>query len=165
MTLITAILQHLIPGGLVVSLVIIFQPELRRGLGYLGRTTFKVDFSLADSEKQRATEVIAHIISAVAELSREKTGALIVIEPPEGERDYLSPGTTMNADVSGNLLLSIFVNKSPLHDGAAVIRASKIVAARSDFAYHRQSQTELPLWHKASRSNRSFRRYTMDCAS
>lgn len=128
MTLITAILQQLIPVA-VVSLVIIFQPEIRRGLGYLGRTTFRVDFSLADSQRQRATEVIAHIISAVRELSRERTGALIVIEPPEGERDYLSPGTPMNADVSANLLLSIFVNKSPLHDGAAVIRADKIVAA------------------------------------
>lgn len=128
MTLITAILQHLIPVA-VVSLVIIFQPEIRRGLGYLGRTTFKVDFSLADSQKQRASEVIAHIISAVRELSRDRTGALIVIEPEEGERDYLSPGTTMNAEVSSNLLLSIFVTKSPLHDGAVVIRTDKIVAA------------------------------------
>jgi diadenylate cyclase len=94
MTLILAILEHLIPVA-AVSLVIIFQPEIRRGLGYLGRTTFKVDFSLADSQKQRATQVIAHIISAVRELSRNKIGALIVIEPPEGERDYLTPGTPM----------------------------------------------------------------------
>jgi hypothetical protein len=65
----------------------------------------------------------------VRELSRERTGALIVIEPPEGEHDYLSPGTTINGHVSSNLLLSIFQPKSPLHDGAVVIRTDKIIAA------------------------------------
>lgn len=128
LTLITTLLQQLIPVA-VVSLVIIFQPEIRRGLGYLGRSTFKIDYSIADRQKQRAGEVIKHIISAIRELSRDKTGALIVIEPEEGERDYLSPGTTINAEVSSNLLLSLFVVKSPLHDGAVVIRSDKIVAA------------------------------------
>jgi diadenylate cyclase len=128
LTLITWILQQLIPIT-VVTLVIIFQPEIRRGLGYLGRTTFRVDFSLTDRQKQRATETIAQLVAAVRELSRERTGALIVIEPPEGEHDYLSPGTTINGHVSSNLLLSIFQPKSPLHDGAVVIRTDKIIAA------------------------------------
>lgn len=128
LTLITTFLQQLIPVA-VVSIVIIFQPEIRRGLGYLGHTTFRVDFSLTDTHKQKAKEVVGQVIAAVHELSRTKTGALIVIEPPEGERDYLSPGTTINGDVSSNLLLSIFEQKSPLHDGAVVIRAEKIVAA------------------------------------
>lgn len=128
LTLITSLLQQLIPIA-VVSLIVIFQPEIRRGLSYLGRTTFKLDFSLTDGQKQRTTETISHIINAVRELSRERTGALIVVEPPEGERDYLSPGTTINAEVSSNLLLSIFVAKSPLHDGAAVIRGNKVLAA------------------------------------
>jgi diadenylate cyclase len=128
LTLITSFLQQLIPVA-VVSIVIIFQPEIRRGLGYLGRTTFKVDFSLSDTPKQKAREVISQLITAMRELSRSRTGALIVIEPPEGERDYLSPGTTINGEVSANLLLSIFEQKSPLHDGAVVIRADKIVAA------------------------------------
>jgi diadenylate cyclase len=128
LTLITSLLQQLIPIA-VVSLIVIFQPEIRRGLSYLGRTTFKLDFSLTDGQKQRTSETINHIINAVRELSRERTGALIVVEPPEGERDYLSPGTTINAEVSSNLLLSIFVAKSPLHDGAAVIRGNKVLAA------------------------------------
>jgi diadenylate cyclase len=128
LTLITSFLQQLIPVA-VVSIVIIFQPEIRRGLGYLGRTTFKVDFSLTDTHKQKAREVVQQLIVAVRELARSRTGALIVIEPPEGERDYLSPGTTINGEVSANLLLSIFEQKSPLHDGAVVIRADKIVAA------------------------------------
>jgi diadenylate cyclase len=128
LSLITSLLQQLIPV-LVLALIVIFQPEIRRGLGYLGHTTFKVDLSLADSQHELNKLVINQIISAVQELSRTKTGALIVIEPPEGERDYLSPGTAINADVSTSLLLSIFFPNSPLHDGAAVVRQNKIVAA------------------------------------
>lgn len=128
LTLITSVLQQLIPVA-VVSFVIIFQPEIRRGLGYLGRTTFRLDFSITDTQKQKAREVIQQVIAAARELSRVRTGALIVIEPPEGERDYLSPGTPINGEVTSNLLLSIFEPKSPLHDGAVVIRADRIVAA------------------------------------
>lgn len=128
-TIVTSILQHLIPVA-VMALVIIFQPEIRRGLGYLGRmNNFKVDFSLPNREIDNTKRDIAQVISAVRDLSRTKTGALIVVEPPEGERDYLSPGTPVNADISSNLLLSIFFPKSPLHDGAVVIRQNKIVAA------------------------------------
>ncbi|MBS1957471.1 MAG: TIGR00159 family protein [Cyanobacteria bacterium SZAS-4] len=128
-TLVTSILQHLIPVA-VMALVIIFQPEIRRGLGYLGRmNNFKVDFSLPNRETENTKRDIAQIISAVRDLSKTKVGALIVVEPPEGERDYLSPGTPVNADISSNLLLSIFFPKSPLHDGAVVIRQNKIVAA------------------------------------
>ncbi len=128
-TLVTSILQHLIPVA-VMALVIIFQPEIRRGLGYLGRmNNFKVDFSLPNRETENTKRDIAQVISAVRDLSKTKVGALIVVEPPEGERDYLSPGTPVNADISSNLLLSIFFPKSPLHDGAVVIRQNKIVAA------------------------------------
>jgi diadenylate cyclase len=128
-TLITSALQHIIPVA-VMAAVIIFQPELRRGLGYLGRMqTFRIDFSLPDTAKVERSHDINQIITAVKELSRNKVGALLVIEPLEGERDYLSPGTPINADISSNLLLTIFFPKSPLHDGAVVIRDKKIVAA------------------------------------
>ena len=128
-TLITAILQQVIPV-FVLALLIVFQPEIRRGLGYLGRGKgFRMDLSLADSEKERTRISIEQVIGAVRELARNKVGALIVVEPLEGERDYLSPGTTVNADVSSTLLLSIFMPSSPLHDGAVVIRQNKIVAA------------------------------------
>lgn len=128
LTIITAILREMIPV-LLIGVVIVFQPELRRGLGYLGRTRFRVDFSLADTQNEKTKEVIEQIIKAVRELSRNKVGALIVVEPPEGERDYISPGTTLNAEVSASLLMSIFNTSSPLHDGAVVIRQSKIIAA------------------------------------
>jgi len=129
LTIITSILQQFLPV-LILALIIIFQPEIRRGLGYLGKTkTFKFDLSLTDSHKERLRNVIDQVISAVRELSRKKTGALIVIEPPEGETDYLTPGIPINADVSSSLLLSIFFPNSPLHDGAVVIREDKVVAA------------------------------------
>jgi diadenylate cyclase len=129
LTMITTILRELVPT-LVVAMVVVFQPELRRGLAYLGRTRFRLDFlNLSDTPHEQAVEVISQIITAVRELSRTRTGALIVVEPPEGERDYVSPGTTLNADVSASLLLSIFNATSPLHDGAVVIRQNKIIAA------------------------------------
>ena len=128
-SIITSLLQHLIPVA-AMAMVVVFQPEIRRGLGYLGRVkTLRTDLSLADSEQEKLKRDIEQIIAAVKELSRSKTGALIVIEPPEGERDYVSPGTPVNANISMNLLLTIFFHKSPLHDGAVVIRNDKIVAA------------------------------------
>lgn len=128
-TLITSILQQLIPVA-VLALMIIFQPEIRRGLGYIGRMKpFSIDFSLPNSEEAKTKHDIDQIISAVRDLSRNRIGALLVVEPPEGERDYLSPGTPINADISSALILSIFYPNSPLHDGALVIREDKIVAA------------------------------------
>lgn len=128
LTIITAILREMIPV-LLIAVVVVFQPELRRGLGYLGRTRFRFDLSLSDNQDEKSREVIEQIIKAVRELSRNKTGALIVVEPPEGERDYISPGTTINAEVSASLILSIFNQTSPLHDGAVVIRQHRIIAA------------------------------------
>jgi len=128
-TLITSLLHTFVPVVLI-ALVIIFQPELRRGLSHLGRMqSLKIDWSLTDAEMEKTKREIEQIISAVRELSRSKTGALIVIEPSQGERDYVSPGTTVNANISSTLLLSIFFPNSPLHDGAVVIRQDKIVAA------------------------------------
>lgn len=128
LTIITAILREMIPV-LLIAVVIVFQPELRRGLGYLGRTRFRVDLSLSDTHGEKTKDVIDQIIKAVRELARSKTGALIVVEPPEGERDYISPGITLNSEVSASLLLCIFNTTSPLHDGAVVIRQNKIIAA------------------------------------
>ncbi len=129
LTLITSILQHLIPVA-ILAMLITFQPEIRRGLGYLGKMDkFRLDLSLPNLESDKSKRDIEQIISAVADLSRNRIGALVVVEPPAGERDYLSPGTAINADISSNLLSSIFSPKSPLHDGAVVIRQHKIIAA------------------------------------
>lgn len=129
LTIITSILHHLIPAA-ALALVIVFQPEIRRGLGHLGRVqSFKFDLALGGNDPAQIKNNIRQIIAAVKELSRTRTGALIVIEPPEGERDYVSPGTALKADITSTLLLTLFFPKSPLHDGAVVIRRDKIMAA------------------------------------
>jgi diadenylate cyclase len=128
-TIITAIIHQFLPIA-VLAILIIFQPEIRRGLVYLGRgKKLSFDLSLGDQQNDYAVRTIQALIKAVKELSKQKIGALIVVEPLEGERDYLSPGTTVNGEVSASLLLSIFYPNSPLHDGALVIRKDKIVAA------------------------------------
>jgi diadenylate cyclase len=88
-----------------------------------------LDLSLRNHEVDKSKRDIEQIIAAVKKLSKQRTGALIVVEPPTGERDYLSPGTKVDADISTNLLLTLFFPKSPLHDGAVVLRQHKIVAA------------------------------------
>jgi diadenylate cyclase len=128
-TIITALIHQFIPIA-VLAILIIFQPEIRRGLVFLGRgKKLSFDLLLGDQQNDYALRTIEALIKAVKELSKQKIGALIVVEPLEGERDYLSPGTSVNGEVSASLLLSIFYPNSPLHDGALVIRKDKIIAA------------------------------------
>jgi diadenylate cyclase len=103
---------------LLIILTIIFQPEIRRWLKYIERLKlFSIPLIGDNPDPDELARDITQIILAVKELARDKYGALIVIEPPETEHDYLSPGTQINADISSNLILSIFIPKSPLHDG------------------------------------------------
>ena len=112
------------------SLIVIFQPELRRFLGYLGQ----VDFfkRLFDNGKKKddnkSIDVIKEIIEAVKYLSKSHTGALIVFQN-DLSNTYHDVGTILNADVSTELLLTIFHVNTPLHDGAVVIRGNMILAA------------------------------------
>lgn len=112
------------------SLIVIFQPELRRFLGYLGQ----IDFfkTLFDNDKSKnsdkSIDVIKEIIEAVKYLSKTHTGALIVFQN-DLSNTYRDVGTMLNADVSTELLLTIFHVNTPLHDGAVVISGSKIISA------------------------------------
>ena len=112
------------------SLIVILQPELRRFLGYLGQ----VDFfkRLFDNGKKKddnkSIDVIKEIIEAVKYLSKSHTGALIVFQN-DLSNTYHDVGTILNADVSTELLLTIFHVNTPLHDGAVVISGSKIISA------------------------------------
>ena len=103
----------------IIALVIIFQPELRRGLAQLGQ------FGL----RQESAEVIEEVSSAAAGLALRKTGALIVIEREMGLKSYIESGTLVDARVTGYLLASIFLPQSPLHDGAVIIQQGRLVAA------------------------------------
>lgn len=112
----------------IIALVVIFQPELRRGLEYVGRSKIvKAPFGQLDKEKAKA--LTDEFVKAVDEFSRTKTGALIVLERETALSEFAETGTVVNADISAQLLGNIFYEGAPLHDGAAIIRGDKVFAA------------------------------------
>jgi len=121
------ILKNTMTLGLI-ALLIVFQPELRRALEYLGRSRLlsKSIVELADEESDRKTK---EITDAVASLSRQKIGALIILERETGINDVIETGTIIEGKISSSLLINIFIPNTPLHDGAVVIRGDKIMAA------------------------------------
>lgn len=124
------IAQYLLTG-ILLSLVIVFQPELRKLLVHLGQTKFvaKNLFSLKNINQEQKTNVIKEITEAVKYCSRVKRGALIVLQKEEDKSLYNEVGITINADISAELILTIFFPNTPLHDGAMVIHNNKILAA------------------------------------
>ncbi|MBE7713361.1 MAG: TIGR00159 family protein [Cyanobacteria bacterium SIG26] len=112
------------------SLIVIFQPELRRFLGYLGQIDFFKRLFENDKKKEtsKSIDVIKEIIEAVKYLSKSHTGALIVFQK-DLSNTYHDVGTILNADVSTELILTIFHTNTPLHDGAIVINDTKIISA------------------------------------
>ncbi len=115
---ITWVLTRLFPIS-VVALVVIFQPELRRGLAQLGQLGLH----------QESAEILEEIAGASGNLSRRKIGALIVIEREVGLKSYIESGTEIDGRVTNYLLTSIFMPQSPLHDGAVIIQRGRLVAA------------------------------------
>lgn len=111
----------------VLSMIIIFQPEIRRGLEHLGRSAFNDRHILEDEEIME--KVVSEVVDAVENLSKSKTGALIIIENRTGLGDVIATGTKLDAIVSSALLENIFVVNTPLHDGATIIRNDKIIAS------------------------------------
>lgn len=113
------------------SLIVIFQPELRRFLGFLGQADFiSRAFSINSNKKSKDEEidVVKELIEAVKFLSKTHTGALIVFQN-DLSNTYYDVGTKLNADLSTELLLTVFHPNTPLHDGAVVINGSKIISA------------------------------------
>ncbi len=113
----------------VFALIVIFQPELRRALEQLGTNKFTKFFGIDKSIAAKTKEDIYKIVIATTELAQSKTGALIAIERDIQIKDIISTGVEMNAEVSPQLLVNIFVPKTPLHDGAVIISNNKIAAA------------------------------------
>lgn len=113
----------------VFALIVIFQPELRRGLEQLGTNKFTRFFGIDKDIATRTKEDIYKIIISVQELAKTKTGALIVIERDIQIKDIMSTGIEINSEISPQLLVNIFVPNTPLHDGAVVISNNKIAAA------------------------------------
>lgn len=111
-----------------IALLIVFQPELRRGLEYIGRTKLLTK-SIVDIQVEENEKMIGEIVEAVSSLSRQKIGSLLVFERTTGLNEIAETGTLINGNVSRSLLINIFIPNTPLHDGAALIRRNKVLAA------------------------------------
>ena len=122
------ILESVMTYGVIV-LIVIFQPELRRGLEQLGTNKFTKLFGIDKGIETKAKENIYKIAIAAKELSSTKTGGLIVIEREIKLGDIEETGIEIKAEVSPQLLVNIFVPNTPLHDGATIISNNKISAA------------------------------------
>ena len=109
------------------SVIIIFQPEIRRGLEHIGRSAFEELHKMQDEETRNIT--VNEIVNAVENLSESKTGALIVVEQLTRLGDISNSGTILDAKVTSNLLENIFVVNTPLHDGATIIRDDRILSS------------------------------------
>ncbi len=114
-----------------IALVIIFQPELRNALESLGRRNlFARMFNIDRNPNAHMSEkTITEIVRACEEMSEAKTGALIVVEENEQLTEYIRTGIELDSVISSQLLVNIFEDKTPLHDGAVIVRGDRIVAA------------------------------------
>ncbi len=115
------------------SLIVIFQPELRRLLGYLGQPGIisRVLFGsgVHSARMNKDVDIVKEIVEAIKYLSKTRTGALIVFQKDMSDTVFSDVGTKLNADISTELILTIFHPNTPLHDGALVIRDNRIISA------------------------------------
>jgi len=120
------IMQQTINWGFL-AIIIIFQPELRRALEQLGRGRFFSRSSGTDDDDQEKT--VEAIVKATDYMAKRRIGALISIERETGMSDYIETGIPLNAKVSSELLINIFIPNTPLHDGAVIIQKNNVAAA------------------------------------
>ena len=124
------LLQHAFTVGLI-ALVVIFQPELRKVLEQMGRGQYLAPFKIDTEQKEYASdETINAIIEAAKTMSEAETGALIVMEQSVDLGEQERTGMALDAQVSCQLLLTIFERNTPLHDGAVIIRNNRVAAAK-----------------------------------
>ena len=123
-----------------IAFIILFQPELRGALSYLGKTRYFRFFL-----KPQEPAVIEELVKAVNRLNRAGLGAIIVLERGTGLKNHIETGKQINADVSAELLETIFTPPVPLHDGAVVVRADKIIAAACILPLSRNEHLAYPL--------------------
>ena len=110
------------------SLIVIFQPELRKFLGFLGQVDFVTRIFNSNNKSEPKIDVVKELVESAKYLSKSHTGALIVFQS-DLRNTYSDVGTRLNADLSTELLLTIFHPNTPLHDGAVVINGDKIISA------------------------------------
>ncbi|MCU7699646.1 diadenylate cyclase CdaA [Enterococcus gallinarum] len=110
----------------VIAAIVIFQPEIRRGLEHLGRSSL---FKTSKSEKHEDEVMVQSLDKAIQYMAKRKIGALITIERTTGLEEYVETGIALDADITGELLINIFIPNTPLHDGAVIIRDGKIAVS------------------------------------
>ncbi len=115
--------------GLLVAIPVVFQPELRSALERLGRARFLDGLVGRDDGQPNMTAAVEGVVQASLRLSRQRIGALIVLEGQTGLADLAAAGTWLGARVSWQLLCNIFAPNTPLHDGAVIVRRDRVLAA------------------------------------
>jgi diadenylate cyclase len=127
LTLTTLLLQALFAVALI-ALVVVFQPELRRALGQIGQLG-ALNRLLAPGSEEELEGIVDELVRAALLISEAKHGALVVLERTTGLQDYSETGVPVNGKLTAELLASIFMTRSPLHDGAVIVRGGQILAA------------------------------------
>ena len=142
------LLSGLISAGLV-AIVVIFQPELRRALEYLGRSRITNIFGEVD--KEEAKRIVGQFVEAVDSMSASRTGALIVIEREISLNDIVETGTVIDSQITAQMIGTIFYEGTPLHDGAVIVRGDKLYAAGGvlPLTQNKELNKELGTRHRA----------------
>lgn len=109
---------------LILIVIVLFQDDLRRALTHVGKNPF---FSTASAEEER--EMVDEIARAATQMAKERMGALIVIERETGLKNFIDTGSKVESRVKSELIYSIFIPTSPIHDGAVIIREGRVAAA------------------------------------
>jgi len=116
-------------GSIIIVLVVLFQPEVRRVLERIGRSSKNIGSVLFDANSLGSVEMIRDVQRAILSMARRRVGALIVVEQQTGLGDIINTGTPIDGIMTGALLENIFEPNTPLHDGAVIIRGNRIAAA------------------------------------
>lgn len=111
----------------VIGIIVIFQPEIRRGLERLGRTP--IFSGRGESAYAKSVKMVQELDKAIQYMSKRRIGALITIQQDTGLDDYIETGIKLDADITGELLINIFIPNTPLHDGAVIINNNQIAVA------------------------------------
>ena len=124
------LLDYVIEWG-ILALIVIFQPEIRNVLEHLGRSKLLGRHKMLTVDERE--KVVYEIVTAMDALRKTRTGALIIIERDNSLNDYIQKSKKIYAEISSELLQSIFFPNNPLHDGGVIIQGDKITSARAVF--------------------------------
>lgn len=142
-------LANVLPTGFL-ALIVIFQPELRRALEGIGKGTFLGEQA---SDQDSIDEVVDEICKTIENCSKKRIGALIVFEQEIGLKDFIENGIQLNSRITSELMSTIFMPFTPLHDGAVIIKGFTIAAASCflpTVSNHKEVANELGSRHRAA---------------